>query len=110
MSKAWSKDMTLDAGTFGGSPACHILVDMMNHNIIPVFEKHRVLSFITNAIYQFKWISTIQEYGAKERSMILMRDDLINRINQMPYSEKFNSYLKNVISHHFRRYLKDGVA
>ncbi len=107
MSKAWSKDMKLDPGTFGGSPACHILVDMMNNNLIPVAEKHRVLSFINDATYQFKWLSTVQEYGVKERSMVLMRDDLFNRIDKMPYPAKFNSHLKNVITHHFRRYLKE---
>jgi hypothetical protein len=109
MSKAWSKDMNIDAGTFGGSPACHILVDMMNNNVIPVAEKHRVLSFINDAIYQFKWLSTVQEYSVKERSMILMRDHLLSRVNQMPYTEKFNSHLKNVITHHFRRYLKEAA-
>jgi hypothetical protein len=107
MSKAWSKDMALDRGTFGGSPACHVLVDMMNNNVIPVAEKHRVLSFINDATYQFKWLSTVQEYGVKERAMVLMKDHLLSRVDQMPYPEKFNSHLKNVITHHFRRYLKE---
>lgn len=107
MSKAWSKDMNLDRGTFGGTPACHVLVDMMNNNLISVAEKHRVLSFINDATYQFKWLSTVQEYKVKERSMTLMRNDLFARIDKMPYPEKFNSHLKNVIAHHFRRYLKE---
>jgi hypothetical protein len=107
MSKAWSKDMILDCGTFGRSPACHILVDMMNNNVISVFEKHRVLSFVNDAIYQFKWLSTVQEYGVKERAMTLMRDHLLSRVDQMPYPAKFNSHLKNVITHHFRRFLKE---
>lgn len=107
MSKAWSKDMTLDSGTFGGSPACHILVDMMNNNVISVAEKHRVLSFINDATYQFKWLSTVKDYGVKERAMVLMRDHLLARVDHMPYPPKFNSHLKNVITHHFRRYLKE---
>lgn len=106
MSKPWSRDMELDSGTFGGSPACHVLVDMMNKNIIPVTEKHRVLSFINDAIWQFKCIATIQDYSAKERSMVLMREDLFKRIDQMSYPDKFKSHLKCVITHHFRRYLK----
>lgn len=109
MSLAWSKDMELDPGTFGGSPACHVLVDMMNHNVIPVIEKHRVLSFINDAIYQFKWLATIEEYGVKERSMVLMKNDILSRVDQMPYPTKFNSHLKNVITHHFRRYLKEAA-
>src|SRR5271154_7148448 len=109
MSKAWSKDMQLDPGTFGGSPACHVLVDMMNNNFIAVSEKHRVLSFINNATYQFKWLATVKEYRVKERAMLLMRDDLYQRIKLMPYPEKFNSHLKNVITHHFRRYLKEAA-
>ena len=107
MSKAWSKDMKLDRGTFGGSPACHVLVDMMNNDVIPIAEKHRVLSFINDATYQFKWLSTVQEYRVKERSMTLMRNDLFSRIDKMPYPTKFNSHLKNVITHHFRRFLKE---
>lgn len=109
MSKAWSKDMKLDAGTFGGSPACHILVDMMNNNLIAVSEKHRILSFITSAIWHFKCLSVVGDYGVKERALVLMRDDLYDRIDKMPYPEKFNSHLKNVINHHFRRYLKEVV-
>ena len=109
MSKAWSKDMVLDSGTFGGSPACHILVDMMNNNLISVAEKHRVLSFINDATYQFKWLSTVKDYGVKERSMTLMRDHLLSRVDLMPYPPKFNSHLKNVITHHFRRYLKEAA-
>lgn len=109
MSKAWSKDMLLDPGTFGGSPACHVLVDMMNNNVIAVSDKHRVLSFINDCTWQFKWIATIKEYGVKERTMVLTRDHLFERITQMPYPEKFNSHLKNVINHHFRRYLKEAA-
>ena len=109
MSKAWSKDMLLDPGTFGGSPACHVVVDMMNNNVIAVSEKHRVLSFIGNAIWNFKCLSIVEDRGVKERVLILMRDDLYGRINQMPYPEKFNSHLKNVINHHFRRYLKEAA-
>jgi hypothetical protein len=109
MSKAWSRDMQLDPGTFGGSPACHVLVDMMNNNIIPVFEKHRVLSFINRATNDFKWISLIPHVGVKNRAMAMMRDSFYERIDKMPYPEKFNSYLKNVITHHFRRYLREVI-
>ena len=109
MSLAWSKDMELDPGTFGGSPACHVVVDMMNHDVIPISEKHRVLSFVSSAIWHFKCLSIIKDYGVKERVMILMRDDILSRIDQMPYPAKFNSHLKNVITHHFRRYLKEAA-
>lgn len=109
MSKSWSRDMKLSPGTFGGTPACHVLVEMMNNDLIPVREKHRVLSFITDAAYQFKWISSIKEFPVAERAMTLMRDHLIGRIDNMPYPEKFNSHLKNVIIHHFRRYLEEAA-
>lgn len=109
MSKAWSKDILVDPGTFGGSPACHIIADMMNQNVISVFEKHRVLSFINDAIYQFKWIGTIKDTGVKERAMVLMRDDLFARIDKMDYHPKFLSHLKNVITYHFRRFLKEAA-
>ena len=107
MSKAWSRDMELDPGTFGGSPACHVVVDMMNRNVIPAFEKHRVLAFINSAIFEFKCIADIKRFGVRERVMFMMRDHFYDRISQMPYPEKFNSHLKNVINHHAKRYLKE---
>jgi hypothetical protein len=106
MSKPRSKDMKLDPGTFGGSPACHVLTDMMNNNLIPIVEKHRVLAFINKATYQFKWISTIQECNVKARVMLLEREDLYNRITKMSYPDKFLDFLQNVINHHYNRYLK----
>jgi len=109
MSLPWSRDMQLDPGTFGGSPACHVLVDMMNKNVIPVQEKHRVLSFISGTILHFKAISAIKERGIRARVMVLLKNDLFSRIDQMPYPAHFNSYLKNVVNHHFRRYLKEVV-
>ena len=109
MSKAWSKDMELDPGTFGGSPACHILVDMMNHNVIPVMEKHRVLSFISNVIYHFKELSKVEARGVRIRVMVLMKEDYFAKIDQMPYPAKFNSYLRNVVAYYFRRYLKEAA-
>ena len=108
MSKPWSKDMKLDPGTFGGSPACKVLVQMMNNNIIPIGDKHRVLSFINDAIYQFKWLSSISEYRVVERSMTLMRNYLDGQAAIMPYPWPFNSHLRNVISYHHKRYL--GLA
>jgi len=109
MSTPWSRDMELDPGTFGGSPACHILVDMMNHDMIPISEKHRVLSFINSSIWHFKCLSIIEDYGIKERTMILVKNDMFTKIDLMPYPAKFNSHLKNVITHHFRRYLKEAA-
>lgn len=109
MSKARSKDVVLDAGTFGGTPACHVLVDMMNNDLIPVMEKHRVLAFIGSAIWHFKSLSIVEDNGVRERVMVLLRNDIYSRIDQMPYPVKFNSHLKNVIAHHFRKYLKEAA-
>lgn len=107
MSKAWSKNIWIDPSTFGTSPACHILADMMNKDIISALEKHRVLSFINCAINSFKCISSIKDQGVRERVMVLMRDDLFARINMMIYHPKFLSHLKNVISYNFRRFLRE---
>ena len=105
MSKAWSKDVVVDPGTFGGTRACHVLAEMMNHNVIPVFEKHRVLSFLNDATVQFKWITTIPFKPVRERSMILMLEDLLDRIEAMDYSPKFKSYMANVVHHMYRKNL-----
>src|SRR5271170_7449106 len=109
MSKAWSKDVVLNPGTFGGTPACHIVVDMMNHDVISVFEKHRVLSFITYCTIAFKAVADIKHTGFRERFMFMMRDEFYKKIDTMPYPEKFNSFLKNVVNHHCRRNLKEAA-
>jgi hypothetical protein len=106
MSKTYSKDVVLDPGTFGGTKACHVLAEMMNQNVISVFDKHKVLSFINKVIYDFNAIATITYSGVRGRSMMLMKDHYIVRAEQMPYPEKFISFMKNVINHHARRALK----
>lgn len=105
MSKACSKDIWVDPHTFGSSRACEILADMMNKDHISIYEKHRVLHFINEAIYQFHWVSSIKEKSVKERTVTLVRNDFFNRISNMIYSDKFKSYLRNVISHHYRKHI-----
>ncbi len=105
MSTPWSKDVILDPGTFGNSRACHILVDMMNQNVIPVFEKHRVLAFITHATHNFNGISDITDLGVRYKVMYMMRDHYWSLIEKMNYSPKFLSYLRNVINYLARRAL-----
>ena len=106
MSTPYSKDVKLDPGTFGSSPACHVLVDMMNNNFISIGDKHKVLSFVDDANIQMKWISTIAYKPAMSRSLALFREDLLARVNQMPYEEKFKTHLKNVISYFYKKTLR----
>jgi len=105
MSKAWSRDIVVDPGTFGGTKACHVLADLMNQNVISVFEKHRVLSFLNDATIQFKWLSTISFQPVRDRAMDLMLQDLQDRIERMDYPTKFKSYMRNVIRHMYRKNL-----
>lgn len=107
MAKAWTKDIVLDLGTFGGTKVCHVLAEMMNQGVIPVYEKHRVLSFINATIHDFKEISVIQDKGVKYRVMYLMRDKRFETIDRMQYPKKFCSFLKNIINYYCRRALND---
>lgn len=101
--------MELSPGTFGNTPACHVLVDMMNHNVIPVVEKHRVLSFITaTVIREYKGIATITDRGVRTSVMLRSRDDFVERINAMPYHITFLSFLRNVIYGLARKYLREA--
>lgn len=109
MSLPVSRDMELDPGTFGGSPACHVLVDMLNKGVVSVRDKHKILSFITKATYNFKCLSALEDKSVRIRSMTLVKDDILSNVDKMPYSDKFKSYLKNVIYHHFRRYLREAI-
>jgi hypothetical protein len=102
-------DCILNPGTFGGTKACHHLVDMMNANVVPPFEKRRILSLIASATYNFKWLSIIPEFGVKYRTMTLMRDDIYARIEKWTYDEKVKSLTRNVINHHYRRYVEEAA-
>jgi hypothetical protein len=107
MSRSWSREMTLNPGTFGGSPACHILVDMLNANVVKTFDKHRILRFINNSTWYFKCLSAISDSGVKMHAMTLMRDEFYSKIDLWTYPEKVKSLTKNVVNHHYRRYLKE---
>ena len=106
MSKAWSKDVWVDPHTFGGSKACEVLADMMNKDVVSIYEKHRILSFISDATIQFKYISCIPHDSVRERSMLLMKEDLFRRIDNFEYGIKVKSYIKNVVAHHYRKNLE----
>jgi hypothetical protein len=111
MSKSWSRDMDLSPGTFGNSPACHILVDLMNKGVIKVYDKHRVLSFISTASLEFKAIATIQNAGVRGKVMWRSRDYYTDRVDKelshLPLL--FVNLLKNVINHLVKRYLKEAT-
>ena len=114
MSKAWSKDIKLNSGTFGNSPACHILVDMMNKNMVSLKEKHRVLALITAIIYEFKAISTIKSsdkrHDVREAVMLRSRDYYLERVEKMPYPLIFTKLIiMNVIHHKCRKFLKEAA-
>lgn len=106
MSKPWSRDVWVDPHTFGATKACEVLADMLNNNVVPIYEKHRILSFITDTTIQFKNIGYIPLNSVRERSMILMREDLFKRIDNYEYPPKVKSFMKNVVSHHCRKNLE----
>jgi len=107
MSKAWTKDIKIDPGTFGGSRACHILVEMMNENLIPIYEKHRVLAFINSINIEFKAIETIQSppvhAGIKESLLNRSKNHYLDRVKEMDYPEVFKTLLNNVIHYRFKK-------
>lgn len=106
MSKAWSKDIWVDPHTFGGTKACEVLADMLNQNVVPPYEKHRILSFLNDITQQFKYTAYIPLDSVRVRAMLLLKDDIFRRIDRMTYSPKIKSYLKNIASHHYRKNLE----
>lgn len=109
MSHAWSKDMVLDLGTFGNSPACHIVVEMMNAGLIPVLDKHKVLSMLNDVAISAKYLSEVSHLGVRNQATRLSRDFYCLRVDQMPYIDKFKSHLKNVIHHFYNRNLEKAM-
>lgn len=106
---AWSKDMKLDPYTFGKSRACEVVVAMMNENVIPVYEKHRVLAFILASNLYFKEISEVSNKRIIVKLMDLFKRDTLAKVEKMPYPDKFKSYLKNVISYIYKSNLKKAI-
>lgn len=110
MGKAFTKNIEkLDPDTFGNSKACHVLVDLMNQNMINTPQKHRVLSFITSATSSFRNLRYIPDAGVRERIMTIMWGYYLTRIQEMLYPPKFISYLENVIFSIFRKNLEQGL-
>lgn len=104
MSLPVSRDMVLDPGTFGGSRACHVIVDMMNKGMIPVRDKHKVLSLINDINICAKHLSEIRHVGVRSQMMKLAQDHYIQAVNtRESYPEKFKSHLKNVVNSIFRK-------
>lgn len=106
MAKVYTREVFVAPHTFGGSKACEILADMMNQNVINTCEKHRVLSFINSVINQFNAVAYIPYQGVRMKAMTLIRDEIFLKVDKMSYPAKFINFLKNVISHHYRRALK----
>lgn len=111
MSKSWSRDMKLSPGTFGGSPACHILVDMLNNNAVKVYDKHRILSFISTLTLECIAIATIKDAGYREKIMFRSRDFYLERINKemTAYPVFVVNLIKNVTEYLCRKYLKEAA-
>lgn len=109
MSKAWTKDIILDPGTFGNSKACHVLVDMMNNNEISVYEKHRVLSLINTMVHTFTSVSYIPHENVREKTNRMWLDIYLAKIEQCYYPTKFKTFYKNVAYYLSRKYLRGAI-
>lgn len=109
MSKSFSTNPILNPGTFGGSPACHILVDMMNKDMVTVYQKRKVLAFITSICMEMKAIASIEDRGIREKLMTRSRDYYSDRVESMPHPSIFNSLLRNVIYYFSKKYLREAA-
>ena len=105
------KDMIVEKNTFGKSKACHILAQMMNDNVISIYEKHRVLSHIVKITNTFRNISPIPDKGTRERTFEMWRDFTLSKIDELDelaYPAKFKTFYKNVVFYLYRKYLFEG--
>jgi len=105
MSKAWTKDIYVDPGTFGGSRACHVLADMLNNNVIPIYEKHRVLAFLNRVNIVFINLSDIPDRKIRIQSFEMWKKELLNQVSLFNYPTKIKSYMSNVLLHSYRKNL-----
>lgn len=96
MSKAWSRDLFLDKNTFGSSKACHILVDLMNQNEIQTYQKHKVLSFLHQLRCDIKQTNLLKNQIFKRKILNLLLNESLQKIDNMNFSVKFTTFLKNV--------------
>jgi hypothetical protein len=106
MSRAWSKDICIEPHTFGGTKACEVLADMMNQDIVPAYEKHRTLAFINKASRMFNGATEISDKNTRNSVIELVNRDIMDKIKSMTYPPKYISYLRNVMTHYYRKALE----
>lgn len=104
--KSLDPNRKIDAGTFGKTPACHALVDMMNRDLIATAQKPKVLNLIEKISIEFREIASIKNASVRETLLHRSKDYYVDRIDKMPCPERFLSLMKNVVHYLCTKNLK----
>ena len=98
MSVAWSKNLVLSSNTMGSSLAAYHLVDMLNQDVIPTYEKHRLLSFFNKTMIGLKKLLKIEDPAFRAYIVNMWKERQFKLIDSQNWDTKVKSYFKNVIT------------
>jgi len=101
--------MILLPNTIGNSLAAYYLIDMLNENMIPAYEKHRLLSIFNSTIIGLKKIMKIDDPGFRARIVHMWKENQFALIDSQTWNPKIKSYFKNVINSHIKSTLSKDL-
>lgn len=88
MSSARSKNIFLTPNTIGNSLAAIHLMDMLNQDIIPVIEKHRLLSIFNSISIGFKKISKIEDVSFRYAILNMWKEKQFTVVDSQNWDPK----------------------
>ena len=93
----------MDHSTFGGTKACHQIVDMINSGYITPYFSTKIVSFFNDLTIALKKLDVIDD-RLRNRFLVLFKQDRVKLVDSwtIPYDAK--SFIKNVIHFRFKQH------
>jgi hypothetical protein len=110
MSSARSKNIFLTPNTIGNSLAAIHLMDMLNQDIIPVIEKHRLLSIFNSISIGFKKISKIEDVSFRYAILNMWKEKQFTVVDSQNWDPKVKTYFKNIVNAHVKKYYESNAG
>jgi hypothetical protein len=110
MSSARSKNIFLTPNTIGNSLAAIHLMDMLNQDIIPVVEKHRLLSIFNSISIAFKKISKIEDVSFRYAILNMWKEKQFTVVDSQNWDPKVKTYFKNIVNAHVKKYYESNTG
>jgi hypothetical protein len=102
-----AKEIWIDPHTFGGSPACEVLADLLNQNVVSLGEKHKILRFLNNITHRVNDVALLAK-SSREFTMKLVKAHYLNKVNDKDYPIVIKTHLHNVIHYMCHKALEEA--